>query len=173
MTRADIAGMTIRPETLADAAAIRALTEAAFDGVAHSSRTEGAIVDALREGGALSLSLVAEQDDRIVGHVAFSPVLIDGEERGWFGLGPVSVSPGRQRRGVGTALIDEGLTRLKRGGAGGCVVLGDPAFYRRFGFTSDHALRFGDVPPRYFQSMLLSGQPAAGEVTYHDGFEAR
>ena len=165
--------MIVRFEALADTSLIRSLTDAAFDGVAHSNRTEGAIVDALRQAGALSISLVAERDDTIVGHAAFSPVLIDGEDLGWFGLGPVSVSPSLQRSGIGTALIEEGLKLLKHRGAGGCVVLGDPNYYRRFGFTNDHTLRYGDVPAEYFQSMLLSGDPAQGEVTYHEGFEAR
>lgn len=164
--------MNIRPETPADAPLIRSLTDAAFAGVEHSSQTEGAIIDALRQANALTLSLVAEQDDAIIGHVAFSPVLIDGQDLGWFGLGPVSVSPALQRGGVGTSLIEEGLRRLKHRGARGCVVLGDPNYYRRFGFTSDHALRYGEVPPEYFQSMPLSGDPAQGEVAYHPGFDA-
>ena len=100
-------------------------------------------------------------------------MLIDGEDLGWFGLGPVSVSPSLQRGGIGIALIEEGLRLLKHRGAAGCVVLGDLNYYRRFGFTSDHALRYGDVPPEYFQSMILLGDPAKGEVTYHEGFEAR
>ncbi len=165
--------MVIRDEAPSDGASIRSLTDAAFLGAEHSSGTEGAIVDALREAGALAVSLVAGRDGTAVGHVAFSPVLIDGEDRHWFGLGPVSVSPGLQRGGIGTALIEEGLRRLRRRGAHGCVVLGDPAFYRRFGFTSDPALRYGDVPPEYFQSMVLSGIPEKGVVTYHEGFDAR
>lgn len=165
--------MMIRPEALADTSSVRSLTDAAFDGVEHSSQTEGAIVDALRQAGALTISLVAEQHDLIIGHVAFSPVLIDGKDLGWFGLGPISVSPSFQRGGIGTALIKEGLKRLKHRGASGCVVLGDPNYYRRFGFTNDHGLRYGDVPPEYFQSMVLSGDPANGEVTYHESFEAR
>ena len=163
--------MIIRAETPADTSPIRSLTDAAFNGVEHSSQTEGVIVDALRQAGALTISLVAEQNDTIIGHVAFSPVLIDGEDLGWFGLGPVSVSPSLQRGGVGSALIEEGLRQLRHRGATGCVVLGDPNYYRRFGFTNDHALRYGDVPPEYFQSMTLSGDPAAGEVTYHEGFD--
>jgi putative acetyltransferase len=162
----------VRPEAPADASLIRSLTDAAFDGIEHSSQTESAIVDALRRAGALTISLVAEQDDIIIGHAAFSAVLIDGEDLGWFGLGPVSVSPSLQRRGVGTALIEEGLKLLNQRGARGCVVLGDPNYYCRFGFTSDHALRYSDVPPEYFQSILLCGDPAGGEVTYHQGFEA-
>lgn len=163
--------MIIRAETSADTSPIRSLTDAVFNGVEHSSQTEGAIVDALRQAGALTISLVAEQNDTIIGHVAFSPVLIDGEDLGWFGLDPVSVSSSLQRGGIGTALIEEGLRQLRHRGATGCVVLGDPNYYRRFGFTSDHALRYGDVSPEYFQSMALSGDPATGKVTYHEGFE--
>lgn len=164
--------MIIRPENPKDISSIRALTEAAFVGVEHSSQTEGAIVDALRAADALTLSLVAERDGSIIGHVGFSPVLIDGEELGWFGLGPVSVLPSFQRSGVGSALVKEGLDRLASRGAQGCVVLGDPDYYSRFGFRSDHALRYGDVPPQYFQSQVLGGESASGEVTYHAGFEA-
>jgi putative acetyltransferase len=163
----------IRPETPADASAVRALVEAAFAGVEHSSQTEGAIVDALRRAGALSISLVAEQEDIIAGQVAFSPVLIDGEDLGWFGLGPVSVAPERQRAGIGTALIGAGLRLLKDRGAAGCVVLGDPGYYRRFGFTNGHALHYEGAPRAYFQSMILSGDRAEGQVTYHPGFESR
>jgi len=165
--------MNIRPESLADGPAIRSLTEAAFAGAEHSSQTEGAIVDALRNAGALTLSLVAEQDGVIVGHVAFSPVLIGGADLGWSGMGPVSVSPDRQRSGIGSALIEQGLNQLKQSSANGCVVLGDPNYYRRFGSTSDHALRYGDVPPQYFQSLVLSGAPVQGSVAYHDGFNAQ
>ena len=164
--------MIIRAEIPADISSIRALTEAAFKHAEHSSQTEGAIVDALRAAGALTLSLVAEQDGEIVGHIAFSPVLIGGKDLGWFGLGPVSVWPNRQCGGIGSALIREGLQQLRQRGAAGCVLLGDPAYYRRFGFSSDHALHYGDVPPEYFQSLILSGEPCAGEVSYHEGFAA-
>ena len=162
----------IRPETADDIPSIRVLTDAAFVGVEHSSQTEGAIVDALRNAGALSLSLVAEQGGSIIGHIGFSPVLIDGEDRGWFGLGPVSVAPNHQHCGVGSALIHAGLEGLMNRGAQGCVVLGEPAYYGRFGFSSDHALHYGEVPAEYFQSRVLSGEPVAGEVAYNAGFEA-
>lgn len=164
--------MIIRPEALKDSLAIRTLTNAAFMGVEHSSQTEGAIVDALRAADALAMCLVAEQDGLVIGHVAFSPVLINGADIGWVGLGPVSVSPSFQSRGVGSMLINEGLGRLATRGAQGCVVLGEPKFYSRFGFRSDHALSYGDVPPAYFQSLVLAGEPPSGEVTYHAGFEA-
>ena len=165
--------MIIRHETPADTPRIHALTQDAFADIEHSSHTEAAIIDALRRAGALTVSLVAVRDGEIIGHVAFSPVLMDGVDLGWSDLGPVSVAPGHQRAGVGTALIEAGLRALRERGAAGCVVLGDPDYYRRFGFTSKHALRYADVPPRNFQSMALAGGPASGEVSYHEGFKAR
>lgn len=162
--------MIIRLETAADAAAIRAVTAAAFAGAVHSSGTEAAIVDALRTAGALTLSLVAEENGAICGHTAFSPVALSSGEAGWFGLGPVSVAPPRQRREIGSALIRDGLSRLAATGANGCVVLGDPAYYGRFGFISDPKLRFGTMPPAYFQRLVFRGDQPAGEVHYHDAF---
>ena len=82
--------------------------------------------------------------------VNFSPVLIDGEECGWFGLGPVAVEPERQRERIGTALIEHGLAHLRARGARGCVVLGDPAYYRRFGFEPDRTLAYPAAPAEYF-----------------------
>lgn len=168
----DTPRIIIRPEATDDIPSIRSLTDAAFVGMEHSKQTEGAIVDALRQAGALSLSLVAERGGAVIGHVAFSPVLINGEDVGWFGLGPVSVSPSLQRGGVGSALIKEGLKLLAHRGARGCVVLGEPDYYRRFGFTSDHALSYRGAPAEYFQSLVLAGEPLEGEVAYHAGFEA-
>ena len=97
--------MNIEQERPQDASAIRALTQAAFEGVAYSQQTEARIVDALRAAGALTISLVAMVEDRIVGHAAFSPVEINGVAGGWYGLGPVSVSPALQGQGIGQALI--------------------------------------------------------------------
>lgn len=162
--------MQIRPERPTDAGAIRDITQAAFRGLAHSDQTEAAIVETLRAAGALAVSLVADQDGEILGHAAFSPVRIDGRDAGWFGLGPVSVRPGRQRTGIGRALILDGLGRLRALGAAGCVVLGDPAYYGRFGFGSDPALVYPPAPRPYFQRLVLAGPAAAGEVAYHPAF---
>ena len=163
--------MQIRPERPGDADAIRALTTEAFATAPHSSGTEAAIVDALRAAGALALSLVAVEGEQILGHVAFSPVTIDGVERGWFGLGPVSVQPGRQRGGIGSELIREGLRRLCEMGAAGCVLLGDPAYYGRFGFANDPALVLEGVPPEYFMRLGFGGEMPAGTVRYHAAFD--
>lgn len=167
--------MLIRPEQPGDTAAIRALTTEAFATAPHSSGTEAAIVDGLRAAGALTLSLVAVAEEAgpnaILGYVAFSPVTIDGADSGWFGLGPVSVRTGRQRGGIGSALIREGLRRLRERGADGCVLLGDPAYYGRFGFANDPALVLEGVPPEYFMRFGFGAELPAGTVRYHAAFD--
>lgn len=118
----------IRPETGADHDAIEALTVAAFLNAPHTDHNEQRIVRALRLAGALTLSLVAEQEGRVVGHLCFSPVTISDGSPHWYGLGPISVSPALHGRGLGSRLMDAGLAQLKGMGAAGCVVLGDPGF---------------------------------------------
>lgn len=161
--------MLIRPERTGDEISIRRLTTRAFAGAPHSSGTEADIVDRLRAGGALAISLVADDAGSIVGHIAFSPVAAGGAT-GWFGLGPVSVEPDMQRRGIGGALIDDGLSRLRAMGARGCVLLGDPAYYARFGFAAVPALTYPGPPPEYFQALAFDGAVPAGIVTYHAAF---
>jgi putative acetyltransferase len=160
----------LRDEAPSDAAAIRRLTEVAFEGAEHGSGTEPAILDGLRDRRSLTLSLVAEAGGQIVGHVAFSPVRIDGEAVRWSGLGPVSVLPSRQGEGIGSALIDKGLARLKAGRWLGCVVLGNPAYYRRFGFRTRPDLWFADVPPEAFMALSFGASIPAGEVVYDPAF---
>ncbi|WP_448680915.1 GNAT family N-acetyltransferase [Pseudomonas nicosulfuronedens] len=162
----------IRPERPDDVAVIGKVTTAAFAVAEHSSGTEGAIVDALRAAGALSVSLVATVAGEVVGHVAFSPVTLDGADLGWYGLGPVSVRPDLHGRGIGASLVNAGLERLKALGVKGCVVLGDPAYYPRFGFRQDPAILYEGVPPEYFMALSLDGSKAAGQVGYHSGFSA-
>lgn len=162
--------MEIRFEQPEDVDAIRTLTTAAFQNAPHSSHNEAAIIDALRNADALTISLVALDNAEIVGQVAFSPVTISGEQNGWFGLGPVSVHPDRQRQGIGQILIRTGLQHLRSISAQGCVVLGDPTYYGRFGFVSDPNLRYGNVPPEYFQRLAFTDAVPAGEVSYHPGF---
>jgi putative acetyltransferase len=162
--------MIIRPERPPDVAGIRALTIAAFTGVPYSDGTEADIVEALRSAGALTLSLVAVCDDAIAGHAAFSPVRITVSQGEWFGLGPVSVLPERQSQGIGRALVRAGLDALAVQGAAGCIVLGDPGWYDRFGFRSDPALRYGPDPSLYLQWLVFHGPPPEGQVRYHPGF---
>lgn len=160
----------IRDERDGDEAAIAALISQAFATAPHSNGSEAKIVDDLRAAGALTLSLVAEQDDRIVGHVAFSPVAVGGENRGWFGLGPVAVHPEHQGEGLGAKLIEVGLAHLRAIGARGCVLLGEPAYYRRFGFAAEPRLVLTGAPSECFLALRLNDEEAEGEVTYHPAF---
>lgn len=161
--------MRIRAETPADAAAIRRVMDVAFRGAPHSDGTEAAIVEALRGAGALSLSLVAEGGGRILGHAAFSEVTADGAPAGLFGLGPLAVLPKVQARGIGAALVREGLARLR---GRGCVVLGDPGGYGRFGFAATPGLRLPGVPPEYFMALTFGGPLPAGAVAHPPAFAA-
>ncbi|WP_429083612.1 GNAT family N-acetyltransferase [Aeromonas bivalvium] len=160
----------IRPETGADHDAIEALTMAAFLNAPHTDHNEQLIVRDLRQAGALSLSLVAEQEGRVVGHLCFSPVTISDGSPHWYGLGPISVSPEQQGKGLGSRLMEVGLAELKGMGAAGCVVLGDPGFYGRFGFVASGALTLPGVPPEYFMARRLGAAGASGEVSYHPAF---
>jgi predicted N-acetyltransferase YhbS len=162
--------MIIRDETPHDAAAIHAVTEQAFATMPYSDGDEPELVDKLRAAGALTLSLVAEEDGAVLGHIAFSPVRIDGAGGDWYGLGPVSVRPERQRQGIGAALIRAGLARLEALGAAGCVLLGHRDYYPRFGFAHDPGLTFAGTVNPAFQHLTLRGETPRGEVVYHEAF---
>lgn len=163
----------IRNELPTDTAAIEAVTIAAFKNAAHTDYTEQFIIRELRNSGALLLSLVAEDDGVVIGHVAVSPVSISGGVAGWCGVGPISVEPECQGRGVGTQLMWAALNEMNSRGAPGCVVLGEPGYYSRFGFSSVPELVLPDVPPEYFQVILFSGSLPHGIVSYHSAFATR
>jgi putative acetyltransferase len=120
--------MLIRTEQPGDEPAIDAVHRAAFP-----AKDEAKLVGALRASGRLSISLVAVDNERIAGHIAFSPVAIDGVECG-LGLAPVAVVPEYQRKGIGGMLVQEGLAAAQQSGTGFVVVLGHPEYYPRFGF---------------------------------------
>jgi putative acetyltransferase len=164
--------MIIRNETDADIGAISEVTMAAFETLQISNHTEQFIIEALRAAKALAISLVAELDGRVIGHIAFSPVTISDGTRNWYGLGPVSVSPEHQRKGIGTALIQEGLSRLKALNAQGCCVVGHPQYYRKFGFENPPGLVIEGVPPEVFFALSFDGHTPQGTVAFHDGFKA-
>ncbi|WP_111658001.1 GNAT family N-acetyltransferase [Isoalcanivorax indicus] len=163
----------IREELPTDVAAIHAVTIAAFMNAPHTDHTEQFIVDALRKAGALFLSLVAEQAGSVVGHVAVSPVTVSDGSSHWYGLGPISVIPELQGQGIGSLLMQEALQRLRDKGAAGCVLLGDPAYYSRFGFKAMSELVLPDVPPEYFQALAFQPLLPRGIVTYHESFNAQ
>jgi putative acetyltransferase len=162
--------MEIRPETPAEAAAISSVIDAAFATAEHSDGTEAAIVERLRKANALSVSLVAADGPAVIGHVALSPVTIDGADFGWLGLGPVAVALDRQGTGLGQALVSEALERARSMGAAGCVVLGDPAYYQRFGFRADDRLRYPGPPSEYFQALAFGDAVPLGTIAYHPAF---
>jgi putative acetyltransferase len=165
-------GIVIRTETSADIDAITEVTSAAFETLEISNHTEQFIIEALRAARALTVSLVAEIDGRVVGHVAFSPVTISDGTRDWYGLGPVSVLPEYQGKGVGKALIQEGLSRLKDMDAEGCCLVGYPRYYRKFGFENVAELVLEGVPQDVFFALSFKGHFPHGNVTFHEGFKA-
>jgi putative acetyltransferase len=163
----------IRNENESDHEAIAEITQTAFATLAISQHTEQFIIKVLRAVGALSVSLVAQMDGKVVGHVAFSPVTISDGSPDWYGLGPVSVLPERQRQGIGTALIREGLSLLKARGGKGCALVGDPAYYQRFGFRNLPALILEGVPQEYFLALPFEDEIPKGVVVFHSAFAAR
>lgn len=163
----------IRKEVPSDVAHIEALTTVAFLNAPHTSHTEQFIVNALRDSGNLAISLVAETDGKIVGHVAVSPVSISDGSQGWYGLGPISVSPEHQCVGIGSQLMKQALATLRELRASGCVLLGDPKYYSRFGFKAKPSLVLPNVPPEYFQALLFNAPIPTGLVSYHESFNVQ
>lgn len=177
-------GYRIRSEAPGDAAAIAAAVAAAFGQPPEGRPGEADLVAALRAAGALTLSLVAEAPDgTVIGYIAFSPVTIDGAGgvagEGLLGLAPLAVVPAWQGRGVGAALVAAGLARARDRGAGLVVVLGEPAYYRRFGFRP--AAGWGlawehPAPPEAFMALELrpgAARPSVrpGALRYHPAFD--
>lgn len=165
--------ISIRREKSSDTQSIHEITVDAFLNAPHTGHTEQFIVKALRDSGALTISLVAEDSGQVVGHVALSPVTISDDSNDWYGLGPISVIPCEQGKGIGSKLMHAALSELKNIKANGCVLLGDPNYYHRFGFEPIDGLVLPDVPPEYFQALLLQGSHPKGTVTYHESFSTQ
>ncbi len=163
--------MHVRPERDGDHAAIHAVHRAAFP-----SDLEARLVDALRGAGRLCVSLVAEEGGEVVGHIAFSPVSIEGGAGAVVGLGlaPVSVQPAHQGRGVGSALIRDGIERCRSLRTPFVVVLGEPRYYRRFGFGPAHERGIGNEYDARDQFMILEIMhgtvPRSGVARYAEEF---
>jgi len=164
--------MIVRNETAADIEAITEITIAAFKTLPISNHTEQFIIKALRAANVLTVSLVAEVDGKVVGHVAFSPVTISDNTTGWYGLGPVSVSPEYHKQGIGKALINKGLSLLKESGASGCALVGDPGYYKRFGFRNYPELIHEGIPREVFVALPFTGNVPRGIMEFHEGFRA-
>ena len=165
--------MIIRNETTFDIETISEITIAAFRTLAISNHTEQFIINALRNANALTISLVAEIDGRVVGHIAFSPVTISDGSPNWYGIGPVSVLPEFQRQGIGKALVREGLSLLKAMGGKGCALVGDPTYYQRFGFKNIPSLIHEGIPQEVFLVLPFDKKTPQGTVEFHKGFLAK
>ncbi|QDU91131.1 hypothetical protein Pla175_45500 [Pirellulimonas nuda] len=161
----------IRPELTTDTAAIHALIAASFP-----TPGEAELVDRLREAGRLRVSLAAEEGGQIVGHIAISPVTTPSQATG-AGLGPLAVAESHRRRGIGAALMGAGLDACRAAGLGWAVVLGDPAYYARFGFrpAGEFGLHDEHGWGRAFQALELlpGGLPTEGGlVRYAPEFDS-
>lgn len=165
----------IRPEQPGDSPAIRAVNELAF-----GQPVEATIVDALRAAGCTIISLVAFREDRVVGHILFSPVTVDtkGGIVTGMGLAPMAVLPEFQSLGVGSALVRAGLSEVRAKSYPFAVVLGHPHYYPRFGFVpaSRHGLRcaWSEVPDEVFMALVLDEtamQGVAGLARYRPEFD--
>ena len=165
--------MSIRPESPADIPAIHALTKAAFLPMPYATHTEQFIVDALRAADALTVSLVAEDGGCVIGHVAVSPITLSSGALDWHALGPISVSPERQKQGIGSKLMRAALKQLKDKGAAGCVLAGDPNYYGRFGFVHQRNLAYPALPAEFFLALSFSKYVPHGTVQFHAAFEAK
>jgi putative acetyltransferase len=165
--------MIIRNETISDIEAISNVTIAAFKTLAISNNTEQFIINALRHAHALTISLVAEIDGEVVGHIAFSPISISDGSKNWYGLGPISVLPKYQKQGVGKSLILKGLSLLKDMGGQGCALVGDPGYYKRFGFKNIPDLIHEGIPQEVFLDLPFNNNKIPQDIVeFHKGFLA-
>lgn len=160
----------VRPETASDTDTVRNINVEAFREHPISRQTEHLIVDALRTAGALDLSLVADVEGWVLGHIAFSKAGVGDSDGDWYLLGPVAVLPYSQARGIGSALVETGLTELRERGAAGCVLVGDPDFYGRFGFTTCPGLVHEGVPDQYVLALPFTEDQPSGHIRAHEAF---
>ncbi len=164
--------MILREETTADIDAITEVTMAAFKTLPVSHQTEQFIIKALRSAGALTISRVAVIDDRVVGHIVFSPVVMSDGTKDWYGLGPISVLPECQKQGIGKALVNQGLSLLKNMGGQGCALVGDPDYYKRLGFKNFPGLVHEGIPQDLFLVLPFNEKVPQGTIEFHDSFLA-
>lgn len=160
----------IRPERAGDEAAIHSVTAEAFADHPHSDGAEPFIVDRLRADGDLTLSLVAEGEGEVIGHVAFSPATLSDGSAGWLALGPISVARVRQGEGIGRALVEAGTEACRKLGAKGVILLGDVALYSRFGFVQDTPIKLDGPLAPFLQVMPFVDDIPDASVTFAPAF---
>jgi putative acetyltransferase len=167
-----VSGVGVRPERAGDEAAIFDLTARAFAPMPYSEGDEQHLIDILRARNALALSLVAVKDEQVIGHVAFSPATAADGSQGWFALGPVSIEPQLQRRGIGSLLIETGLADLRARRAAGCILVGNVAYYARFGFALRADLAPEGYPAAHFMVLPLAAGEARTIVDFDPAFRS-
>lgn len=160
--------MLIRNECADDANTISWLVTEALKILPQSTGTEASIVEALREADALDLSLVAVENDQIIGYLAASDAHI-GDQGGWSLIGPLAVLPSRHRQGIGSILMKEALDRLRKTKRG-AVLVGDPAYYSRFDFRAFPKMTVAGCPPEVVQALPFDEIEPQGEVVHHPAF---
>jgi putative acetyltransferase len=170
--RATVEFVTIRPETPQDFKAIEEIHIAAFANHPYSRQTEHLIVNALRADGALTVSLVAETGGAVVGHIAFSRMGLDGHDCQWLLAGPLGVLPRLQRQGIGRQLVGEGIDAIRKLGAEGCVLVGDPGYYTPLGFRHSPGLVMEGVPAENIMYFPLARGVPEGAASHHAAFLA-
>jgi putative acetyltransferase len=163
-------GISVRPERLEDFPAIHNLTQRAFAPMPYSAGDEQEVIERLRTRGGLAVSLVAELGSKIAGHVAFSPAIAKDGSLGWFALGPISVEPALQRQGIGKAMIAVVLARLRAIDAAGCILVGDPAYYQRFGFRPFPHLAPDTEPAEFFMILPMAAAEPNAKIAFHTAF---
>ena len=162
--------INIRCELPSDIPEIRRITELAFREMSYAAGDEQDVIDRLRSSNALSLSLVAAEENRVIGHAAFSPVTLNSEIAPWFALGPVSVTPEGQGQGIGSKLIRSGLEQLQSTDALGCILTGNPDYYRRFGFNVCAEYCPDGEPEEYFMVKKFKRTLITGLFAFHPAF---
>jgi putative acetyltransferase len=163
--------IVIRPEVASDVAAITDVIDAAFLGMPYAEGDEAELVTVLRQTGALYVSLVAELENAVVGHIAFSPAHLSNKAAGWYGLGPLAVFPAYQNAGIGSALLRKGLETISGLGAHGCILVGLPQIYSRFGFVQAPNNAPSDEPKDYFMVKIFKGGVPIGPIFFHEAFK--
>ncbi len=163
-------GILIRSETAHDHRAIYDLTKRAFAPMPYAGGDEQDLVDALRANAALEISLVAQDAGQIVGHIAFSRAFPENGAGGWYALGPVSTAPEQQQEGIGRRLIETGLELLRDRCAAGCILIGNPALYSKFGFVLRPDLAPAGEPAEFFQILGLAASEPGAIVHFHPLF---
>jgi putative acetyltransferase len=166
-------GVKIREEISTDFQSVWELNAAAFE-----TEVEANLVNILRESGISYISLVAEQNEKIIGHILFTPVTLEGDDSGirLAGLAPMAVIPNLQRQGIGSMLVAEGIKHCKSAGFDAIVVLGHPEYYPRFGFVPSvnyNIISEYDVPDEAFMLLELSRgclKGKQGKIKYHKAF---